>query len=437
MYNRRIIDPTNAFDKYLELVEVSEPPLLYHRWCFISCVAAAIGRNVWLPFGEDKIYPNHFITLIGPPGARKSTAIKTATKMLKESGYDYFTGDRSSKEKFIADWEHGFDKINRGIEPGSKQDVDIVDNLIDPVGTGESSRVTQAYIRAGELEDFLGSGNANFISTLTNLWDNVDSYTDRVKNTKSIYLNKPTVNMLGGATTTTFANIFSSNIIGQGMLSRMILVHGKGQRMKLTIPAALDPEKRLFIVQLLQEIRLNMHGPIELSPEAYAAIDNIYNTTGDLQDSRLATYSGRRLQHLLKLCIVVVTADLRTTLTVDDVILANSVLSYTEIYMSKALGEFGKSKNSEVSQIVYDAIADHDFMGGILATELVTLVSRDIDSIHVLTNILHKLRESGRIEQGEQRGGIPVVRIVKRQLKLTNKYTNLELLYEYRNKEAE
>lgn len=428
----RRIEPVTSIDTYLAMTELTESPLLFHRWCFISGVGALLARNVWLPFGEWKIYPNFYINLIGPPGSRKSVAISAIGELLKEAGYEHFSGDRSSKEKFMMDWEFGFDKIARGIEPEDKKSIaDCVDELLTPDGR-DASRVSEVYIKASELEDFLGSGNSGFISTLTNLWDNPAYYTDRFKNSKSLYIPNPTVNLLGGATTTTFASIFSTSIIGQGMLSRMILVHGKGQRMRLTIPPAMPMEYKKVIVDLFRTIRSTMRGELTLGPGAYEALEMIYEGFVELKDSRFASYCSRRFTHLLKLCIIIATSELRMEITVADILYANTILSYTELGMPKALGEFGKSRNSEISNIVLDAIMAGESNGGVTARDLIKAVSQDVDSSYELQAIVLKLVEAEKVIKG-MRGEEPVFLPVRRALdSSTEALIDYDLLWEHR-----
>lgn len=437
MAPKRHIQGTSAMDMYLEMVELTESPLLFHRWCYISVVAASLARNTWLPFGERNIYPNFYINLIGPPGSRKSSAISIASGLLREAGYLHFCGDRSSKEKFMLDWEFGFDKINQGVEPEDKDAsgaLDMVDMILTPDGR-DTSKVSEVYIRASELEDFLGSGNAGFISTLTNLWDNLPYYTDRFKNSKSLYIPNPTVNMLGGATTTTFANIFSASIIGQGMLSRMLLIHGRGQRMKLTIPPPLPPQLKLLILENLRAVRTSINGPMTLTPVAYEALDDIYNSNYEIADSRFASYFSRRLDHLLKLCIVIAASELTTEIDEEIVLLANTILTYTELGFSEALGEFGKSKSSEVTNIVLDAISAWESLGGIGIRELLKQVSHDVDSVHELAQITMKLEEAGKIQRGTSADKKGIVFMpIRKKIEQGDKFVDYSLLWEHKLK---
>src|SRR6187402_2504281 len=93
----------NLFDMYFEYVKDTESPKVYHRWSIISAVATALGRRCWLPFGANRIFPNMYIMLVGNPGTRKSVAIKGVRKVLSAAGYDKFSAERTSKEKFLLD----------------------------------------------------------------------------------------------------------------------------------------------------------------------------------------------------------------------------------------------------------------------------------------------------------------------------------------------
>lgn len=410
------------YEAYFELMEHTESPYLFHRWCLISAVGTIINRQVYLPFGEGRIYPNQFVCLIGAPASRKSTAIKHIKTLVEESGYEHFASDRSSKEKFLIDMEFGFDRIARGEEVGQEMN-ELEEELFN---SDTSTQVGEAYICAGELQDFLGNGNAGFISTLTNLWDNLPKYADRFKNSKSVFIANPTINMLGGATATTFAGMFNSDIIGQGMLSRLLLIYGAGARQKITIPPPLDGAIKANFVELFRAMRTSLHGACSFGAGAYEIIDQIYKTTPDLEDSRLLNYSGRRLDHLLKLCIVNAALELRLEITKEDVIKANTILSYTENLMPKALGEFGKSKLSEVTHNILQAITS----GGDTGMNLPALwkkVNTDLDRKEDMIGILQKLQEADKIKITPDSKFVAV----RREASSNNKHVNYKLLKEH------
>ena len=93
----------DLFELYFEYVRDTEPPLIYHRWSLIAAVGAFLGRRYYMPFGDGRIFPNQYVMLIGNPGTRKSTAIKTSKKLLSSAGYDMFAAEKTTKEKFLQD----------------------------------------------------------------------------------------------------------------------------------------------------------------------------------------------------------------------------------------------------------------------------------------------------------------------------------------------
>ena len=73
------------FQNYMSMVEDTESPRLYHLWASVSAIACSLGRSVHFPMGvAGDIYPNHYILLVGDPAARKSTAMKVASRLLKD-----------------------------------------------------------------------------------------------------------------------------------------------------------------------------------------------------------------------------------------------------------------------------------------------------------------------------------------------------------------
>ncbi len=179
------------FDTYFQYTEHTEPPLIFHRWCMLSAVGALLGRQYRLPFGDFNIYPNQYIMLIGDPGTRKSTAIKLARKVLSASGFEKFAAERTSKEKFLLDLEGVV-----GDEGETLTRNTVMTNLF---GEDNLSEIKEVFIVADEFNEFVGSGNLEFLSLLGSLWDWDDESTpfkQRLKTSKSVSIYQPTINIL-------------------------------------------------------------------------------------------------------------------------------------------------------------------------------------------------------------------------------------------------
>lgn len=414
---------------YLQYMEDTESPTIFHRWSFIAGIGAMLERNIYFPFGHDKIYPNQYVVLLGPPASRKSTAINALGNLLSEAGYRKFAGDKSTKEKFIQDMSNGFD-----IESEHNKDDEVFD--VETFLDGETERskpdISTIFIKASELHDFLGQNNHEFISWLTHIWDNPEVYHHRTKMGKSDKINKPTISLLGGATSTTFQQIFPPSILDQGMLSRMLLIFGEGRRKKIAFPKTPSPEIRDQLVSALIKIKNSVTGKVSVDSFAEKTLEEIYENWQELPDTRFATYGGRRFTHLIKLSMVNAAMRLSTEINKKDVILANTILSFTETYMPQALGEFGKSDKGKLINSVYIKIKSEP--DGISIDALRKSLTNETADIHLLMQVVSQLQDLGKIDKIDKKletGGKTIIFMATSVTKpMLKKYTDYSLLKE-------
>ncbi len=395
----------------------SEAPKRYHQWTYLSCVAAMVGRNSYLPFGMDNIYPNHFIMLIGSPAARKSSAIKAGTKLLKAADYTTISRGRTSKEKFLLDLSGHVDDTGMSHNPAlalSDGNKVAIQNLFDTdlADLGTNDEPCETLIAADEFNNYIGTGNFEFISLLGELWDVPPDYPVRVKNSKSYTINKPCVNIIAGNTPTGFAAAFPPDILGQGFASRLILVYGERTNIRTTLPKQPDAEVVATLAHHLQQVRLLVCGEfnIDLGGAAYEALDKLYKNWKSLEDTRFSNYSGRRFSHLLKLSLLFAANKLRTDIRLEDVIAANTLLTATEHDMPAALGEFGRSKNSEVSNKIIEMVNTSDSI--VSVAQLWKECQIDMDKQASMIELVTGLSRAGKI-QSVRGGFLPVKKVLK------------------------
>lgn len=352
------MEKTNVFTNYLAYTGDTESPIIYHRWCYISCLGAILGRRVWINHGHFRVFPNLFVQLLGEPAARKSTSIKIAKKLLASAGYDKFGADKTTKEKFLLDLEGITEEFGEEGTKTSKPkyDASTSDNLW---GDTIDSDPKEVFIVADEFNEFAGPGNLDFFTTLGNLWD-FDSpdvpFTQRLKNSKSVSIYQPTISILSGNTPELFARAFPPEAIGSGFLSRLLLIHGERTGKKITFPAPPDKELGLSLQVFLRKLLTVSPGALELEPAARDLLDSIYKTDHLLEDIRFKAYVNRSFTQLLKLCCILAVASFSSTVTAEIVIHANTILSHAEILMPKAMGEFGKNKNSDVANRIMNIL---------------------------------------------------------------------------------
>lgn len=404
-------------DLYFQYVAETEAPVVFHRWSFIASIGAALGRNFWLPFGTTRIFPNCYIMLIGNPGTRKSSAIKTSKKVLARSGFEKFAAEKTTKEKFLLDLE-GAPENDDGPHTGRRSDVSRYkavspQDVLASLDLGSDQAVhdgtpREVYIVADEFNEFAGSGNLDFYSLLGSLWDWDDEhspYRQRLKNSKSVAIYQPTISLLGGNTHTGFQSAFPVEALGQGFMSRLLLIHGEPSGRKITFPRQPPAEIGDSLERTIRSLVEKVRGAATMSPEAERALDAIYRTWTEIEDYRFKHYSTRRFTHLLKLTLICAAVRLVTRIDMEDVLLANTMLTYAESQMPKALGEFGKSRNSEAAQAIMSKL--YDTTKPLTANDLWHVVSRDLDKRDQLADILHGLQQAGKIQFVEKKGFLP------------------------------
>jgi hypothetical protein len=390
----------DLFLAYRDFVGKSEAPGIYHRWALTGIIAANLGRQFHLQFGEGRIIPNLFTMLVGEPGARKSSAIKLASKVLAATGYNKFAAEKTSKEKFLADL-------------ATQGDADSFDIFT-------VSNAAEVLINADEFNEFVGTGNIEFLSLLGALWD-WDSddrpFSQRLKNSKPIEIHQPTLNILAGNTTENLARAIPAEALGQGFASRLLLIHSEPSGVKIPFPEKAPEHLKSAVVDILIRMKSEVQGTAAIDFDAKEALSAIYMTFEELDDIRLKHYSSRRHTQLLKLCLIVAASRISTTISLIDVIKANTILSFAERSMHKALGEIGKNKNSEVSSAIMKILYETRIPVG--ALELFKHLSTEVDGPSELNKILGGLLLAGRV-QSVGDGYLPVLKVAKSVLPYTN-----------------
>ena len=346
--NRAQTREPNFIDSYLHYIGHSESPTTFQRWSIITALSAWLGKRFYLKHGHSQINSNMYVMLMGAAGTRKSTAIKVASKLLKKAGYSTFSSSKCSKEQFLVDLA----------ATGQKDTGDGYDSILDKNLWGDDAAEEtsmgdcEIFVNPDEFNDFVGLNNIEFLSLLGSLWDWSGSYTHSKLTSKSVFVKDPCVSILAGNTSTGFSLAFPKESIGQGIFSRLLLIHGESNGNKIAFPRPPKEEATAALIQCLLQIRAIAQGEAELQPEAKQLLEEIYNTWRPIDDTRFDSYSNRRFTHLLKLCLIHAASRKSNSISCNDVVLANTVLSHAEHSMAKALGEFGASQKSDITNKV-------------------------------------------------------------------------------------
>lgn len=379
-------ESVDFFSRFVNYARGTEVPTFFYRWSAIGGLGAWLGKDVYIKFGSQKIYPNMYILLLGEPGTKKSTAIKTMKRVLKSAHYNHFSAEKTSKEKFLLDLS--------GVDEEGEADAEDFLNA----GLFGEDEPREVFIAADEFNDFFGNNILDFVSLLGVLWDWEGIYENKIKNGQSVKIQDPYVSLLGGTTPTTFSHTFPQEVIGQGFFSRVVAVHAKPTGKRITWPHEPDEEETRELLDHLRRIKTNCQGQITFTKEAYHLVDVIYQNWKEVDDVRFASYSNRRHTHFLKLVALHTVARCSMVVEKEDVIYANTILHHTETLMPKAYGEFGQSRNSALSHKIIqylDMIKDGDYP---TIMDLYGKFSADFDRFDLFVSLTQSMVQAGKLQ---------------------------------------
>jgi len=389
------------FDHYLAYTSGGETPTFFNRWCAITGLGAYLGRDYYFRHGHFNVNPNLYVMLIGAAGTRKSTSILMMKQLLQKAGYKTIAANKTSKEKFLLDLADSDIHTEHGAGLDSMMEAEIF-------GSSDSETYKQVLIAADEFNLFLGLNNMEFISLLGVLWDYNGVYENKIKTGKSNEIPNPTVSILSGNTPTGFSQAFPPEVIGQGFFSRLLLVYGEPNGRRITFQREPDESETVELIARLHSIRAQSRGRATLTDTAKSLIDKIYQSGVGVDDLRFESYNSRRLTHLLKICLIFSASYGSATITEHHVVYANTVLSHTEHLMPKALGEFGKARNSDVTNKVMTLI--NSTTAGLKLKDIWPHVSNDLESLPDLAKILTNLVAANKIQNVASVGFLPIRR---------------------------
>jgi hypothetical protein len=98
----------------------------------------------------------------------------------------------------------------------------------------------------------------------------------------------------------------------------------------------------------------------------------------------------------LKISLILAVAKFQTELTEEDVLQANTILSHAEVLMPKAMGEFGKSKTSDVANKVVSYLETVSKPASI--KEIWGQVHKDLAKLQDLVDIMIGLQQADRVQ---------------------------------------
>jgi energy-coupling factor transporter ATP-binding protein EcfA2 len=414
---------TAYLNDYLQLVEDTESPRIFHIWTAVFAVAAALGRRCWLPFGTFDVFPNQYVLLVGTPGTRKSTAASLGRKLLKQStGVKFAPSDTGGQRQGLINALFGEEsqakEFLNGAELGARENTIASLTQLDAVSTEPDEELIEVAeadrhhltVIASEFSRFIGQHNLSMLDFLGEVGYDGEDYEYRTRQT-SVTLKNPLMNILGCTTPTMLNNSMPPAAGGQGFLSRMILVYGTRKYKQVARPQAPPLELVAKVKERLNDAYHRLSGAFVETNDGRAYCESLYGQPLEIADSRFGYYGERRYTHLIKLGMCLAGSRGDSTITKSDYEEANRILSATERGMPDALGEFGLNPLALLKQEILEQL--RATQGPLTMEQIVAMFHRDARSREI-AEVVNDLIKLGQVKLSQLPGGSRVISAVKR-----------------------
>ena len=86
----------------LYCAEMTDAPMEFHQAVALGVLASACGNNFYFPFGDNRVYPNMYLILLGTSSdTRKSTSLQFGKNILQHAKPEIIHPNEFSHEKLL------------------------------------------------------------------------------------------------------------------------------------------------------------------------------------------------------------------------------------------------------------------------------------------------------------------------------------------------
>ena len=295
---------------YLEMMQETEPPPEFNRWCAVAGIGHVLGRKVWLDQYLFKVYPGQVMVLLCSDSAvaRKTIAMRNVERLIATLPEECWNTipQRVSGATIL-------DALNR---------IDDAGDPLDAVG----------LVFAEELGTFFSreQGRQDIPTLVTELNDAKEGpWRAPTRTYGDVVLWNPCVGMVAGVTRTGLAREVPQIVRRTGFLGRTIVVDsdGSGHPNSLTEPPRKFDRLRALLIKDLYRIA-SLQGPMVWSAEGKEWYDEWYSRhfykVKAMEHGEATGWFGRKHIHVLRTAMILACA-------------ASSALVYTVEVLEKAL----------------------------------------------------------------------------------------------------
>jgi len=345
----------------MEYTKPFKGSMRYHRWCILSCVAAAMERRCWIPLGGlGKVYPNMYVVICGGPGRGKTIVSNLATSFIKK--YNFSLRPDEPDIKF------GPDKVTPAALLKRFQRCTKTIKGIPELGTIEQSAM---YMHSTELSTFIRDiGGGAITDDLLKLYDCDDYFEKELIKDGVIKIPYPCLNLLADTTPAFLSGFLPREESGTGLTARIIFVTEFGRvEMDEEVP---DGDSKLASSIVAEFARVHaLSGPFRFTLDAKEWWKEwwkkhqvaLYEAH---EGSFMSHFYARKPVHMRKVAMLLSAArDSSRIIQLEDLENALEFINDLEPNMAKSFGVQDFKRTADLAKVILDLIPmDRDISKG-------------------------------------------------------------------------
>jgi hypothetical protein len=334
-----MVYPTTGWlGAYLDYSQGNEAPGAFHFWTGVALLGAACKRNFYIDQGSYFIYPNQYILIIAPSGAKKSSSLaignnllESLNLMLTDEGVDEadlikIAPKRLAPERFVYSLQ--------------------AKEVIDPVTNNTRWADSVAFFGVTELVVLLGKSvfhSDQFVHLLTELWDCPEEYPVSTFVRGDEVLRNVAVSLVACTTESWLYEATQEDIFTGGFMGRCVVVPRGYTNKFYPIPAPLDPIQRNELAKWLIPLATAKKTAVQIT--AWDWYRDWYKknkeATAVCTDKKMEGYYNRRDVHLMKLALVLSKSEGHGAILQEDLEVALKILEHEEKFLPQVLNNVG------------------------------------------------------------------------------------------------
>lgn len=312
-----------------------------------------------MTYNGERLYPNLFVLLVGPPRIGKSTAVKRAKRFMDKIKEIKVAPDSLTKEQLYVVLEKTGNSLHTTGIPG-----------VSGLYSHASLNITNS-----EFGVMISKEDKQFMLALCKLYDCEDSFKHEVKTGQSSHVVNVFLNMIGAATLVGLRDILPEAAFQTGFAARLNLVYASEKRGSHTPTlgeeenSAITPEDNDLYKALLRDLSSinNLGGPFSFAPAARKTFFSWLNggMNPKVDHMQFASYNDARDINLLKLCMINSGARGNDMLiSEEDFALAKDMMERNEALMPQAITYIGANEQQAAMEEALGFIADRYIKSG-------------------------------------------------------------------------